>query len=252
MGRLDGKVALITGAARGQGEAEARHFVEEGAKVAITDVLTDQGEAVAKELGDSATFIPLDVTSEDEWASAVETAVSELGGLDVLVNNAGIATFAPITETTAEAYRRTIDVNQVGVFLGMKAVVAAMSGNGGGSIINISSIDGLIGTQGAIAYSAAKFAVRGMTKTAALELGVLGIRVNSVHPGIIETPMVEAGELKALISLFAERVPLGRTAQPEEVAKLVAFLASDESGYCTGAEFTVDGGITAGPYFELG
>src|SRR5262245_6208466 len=252
MGRLDGKVALITGAARGQGEAEARQLVDEGAKVALADVLTKECEAVAQELGDAAIFIPLDVSSEEAWHSAVETAVAQLGRLDILINNAGIASFAPITETSADEYRRTVEVNQVGVFLGMKAVVPAMSSNGGGSIINISSIDGLIGTQGAIAYSATKFAVRGMTKTAALELGPLGIRVNSVHPGIIETPMVEATELKELVPLFAERVPLGRTAQASEVAKLVAFLASDESGYCSGAEFTIDGGITAGPYFQLG
>ena len=252
MGRLDGKVALITGAARGQGEAEARQFVEEGAKVALTDVLTDEGEKVAAELGDAAVFLPLDVTSEEAWAKAVETTISELGGLDVLINNAGIAIFSPITETTVEEYRLILEVNQVGVFLGMKAVVPHMSTNGGGSIINISSIDGLVGTQGAIAYSATKFAVRGMTKTAALELGPVGIRVNSVHPGIIETPMVQAPELQELIPLFTPRVPLGRRAEASEVAKLVAFLGSDESAYCTGAEFTIDGGITAGPYFQLG
>src|SRR5262245_29161778 len=226
MGKLDGKVALITGAARGQGEAEARHFVAEGAKVALTDVLEDEGSKVAEELGDAAIFIPHDVSSEGAWSEAVEKTTSELGGLDVLVNNAGIVEFAPLTETTAESFTRTFEVNQLGVFLGMKAVVPAMAA-GGGSIINISSVDGLFGTQMAVSYSGTKFAVRGMTKTAALELGPLNIRVNSVHPGIIQTEMLNSPEAQGAMSLLLPRVPLGRIADASEVATLVTFLASD-------------------------
>ncbi|HVW34118.1 MAG TPA: glucose 1-dehydrogenase [Acidimicrobiia bacterium] len=252
MGKLDGRVALITGAARGQGEAEARLFVELGAKVALTDVLEEQGRAVAADLGDDAVFLPLDVTSETDWEKAVPAVVERFGRIDVLINNAGIAPMAPLVHTSLEMYRRVVEVNQVGVFLGMRTVAPAMTS--GGSIINISSIDGIIGTPGLLAYTASKFAVRGMTKAAALELGPLSIRVNSVHPGAIETPMLRDSVIEAsgALDMLLPRIPLGRTAEASEVADLVAFLASDESRYCTGTEFVVDGGMIAGTFFPMG
>ncbi|MGH8991443.1 MAG: glucose 1-dehydrogenase [Acidimicrobiia bacterium] len=245
MGKLDGKVALITGGARGQGEAEARLFVELGARVAVADILEDEGRAVAADLGDEAMFVPLDVTSEAAWEKAVGSVTERFGGLQVLINNAGIVSFAPLLGTTLEDYRRVIDVNQVGVFLGMRAAAPAM--RAGGSIINISSIDGLVGMPFLTAYVASKFAVRGMTKCAAIELAGLGIRVNSIHPGAVDTPMVAdmLGAAGAL-DMFLPKIPLGRLAESADVAHLAAFLASDESSYCTGSEFVVDGGLTAG------
>jgi 3alpha(or 20beta)-hydroxysteroid dehydrogenase len=248
MGRLDGKVALITGAARGQGEAEARLFAAEGARVVLADVLVDEGEAVAADLPD-ATFRRLDVSSEEEWASVIQATIDGFGRLNALVNNAGIAPMGPMLETSAEDFRRVFEVNQLGVFLGMKAAVPVMSP--GSTIVNISSIDGLVGTQGLLAYSATKFAVRGMTKSAALELGPLGIRVNSIHPGIIDTAMLGGPDAQAMLGALRSRIPLGRIAEAGEVATLAAFVASDESSYCTGSEFTVDGGLTAGPYMSL-
>jgi 3alpha(or 20beta)-hydroxysteroid dehydrogenase len=252
--RLDGKVALITGGARGQGAAEARLFAALGASVVIGDVLSAEGELVAKELGDAAVFVALDVTSETAWAQAVATTIEQFGRLDVLVNNAGIALFLPLMQTSLEDYRRVIDINQTGVFLGMKAVVPAMADTGNGSIINISSIEGLVGTPGLIAYGASKFAVRGMTKIAALELATSGIRVNSVHPGAIDTPMLKDPVLEALgaVDALLANTAMGRVGQSEEVARLAAFLASDASSYCTGSEFVIDGGFTAGMTFQLG
>ena len=183
MGRLDGKVALITGAARGQGLSEARRFTAEGAAVVLVDVLDDAGRAAAAEIGSAATYHHLDVTDEDQWASIVATVVAAHGRLDVLINNAGIFRLASIGKTSLELYRQVIDVNQVGVFLGMRAVAEQMTGQHSGSIVNISSVAGLQGSKGAIAYVASKFAVTGMTKVAALELAQHGVRVNSVHPG---------------------------------------------------------------------
>lgn len=248
MGKLDGKVALITGAARGQGEAEARLFVEEGARVVMADVLDGEGQVVAKDLGDAARYCHLDVTSEVGWTAAVEVATSEFGRLDILVNNAGILRLSPLVSTTIDDYMAVINVNQVGVFLGMRAVIPAMAANRSGSIVNISSIDGLVGMAGSVAYVASKFAVRGMTKVAALELGSLGIRVNSIHPGGVDTPMVhmEGLDPATLDQMMAQRVPLGRIGRPIEIAQLAAFLASDESSYSTGSEFVSDGGMTAG------
>ena len=247
---LSGKVALITGAARGQGAAEARLFVEQGARVIVADILEDEARAVARSLGDAALFMKLDVTQEADWEAAVAAGVQRFGKLDVLVNNAGISFIAPIAETTLEAYRRIVEINQVGVFLGMRTVIDPMTKNGGGSIINISSTVGLVGLASSTAYTATKFAVRGMTKSAALELAGLGIRVNSVHPGFIDTPMskLHSPDPKSVevAKAFFKKVPLGRVAQPEEVAPLVAFLASDQSAYCTGGEFAVDGGFTTG------
>jgi 3alpha(or 20beta)-hydroxysteroid dehydrogenase len=247
MGRLDGKVALISGAARGQGEAEARLFVAEGARVVLGDLLHDAGAKLAAELGDAARYLPLDVTREEDWDRAVNEAVSAFGGLGVLVNNAGIVDAGPLEHTRLADYQRVIQVNQVGVFLGMRAAIAPMRASGSGSIINISSNAGLEGVPGVIAYSASKWAVRGMTKTAALELGQYGIRVNSVHPGPIDTPMIAGDEFDSVDkdALYAS-LPISRIGRPDEIAKLVLFLASDDSSYSTGAEFVADGGIMAG------
>ena len=248
MARLDGKVALISGAARGQGEAEARLFVAEGARVVLGDVLDETGEKVAASLGDAALYQSLDVTREADWQTAVERAQSAFGRLDVLVNNAGIVTPpAPLEETPLEAFERVLRVNQIGVFLGMKTCVPALRDAGGGSIVNISSIAGLEGVEGSIAYVSTKFAVRGMTKTAALELGRYGIRVNSVHPGGVATPMVQSGDFDGIDQDDAyQSTPIPRIGQPEELARLVLFLASDESSFSTGSEFVADGGYTAG------
>ncbi len=252
MGRLDGKVALISGAARGMGEAEARLFAAEGAKVAVCDVRDAEGKAVAEEIGPAALYQHLDVTSEDEWAGAVATTTSAFGRLDVLVNNAGIAESAPLAEMTLDSYRRVTEVNQTGVFLGMRAVIEPMTAAGGGSILNISSIDGLIGMNNLLGYVASKWAVRGMTKVAAMELGTRGIRVNSIHPGFILTGMgvpddVDPSEIHGLLDAHTARLaPMGRSGTPEDIAKLALFLASDESAYSTGSEFVADGGLTAG------
>lgn len=246
MGSLDGKVAVVTGAARGQGEAEARRFAAEGAAVVVTDVLDEQGAAVASSLGERAAYVRLDVTDEDDWKRAIGQAEARFGPVSVLVNNAGIARGAPLASTSLDDYMAVVNVNQVGVFLGMREVVPSMTRAGGGSIVNVSSVDGMTGMAFVVAYVASKFAVRGMTKVAALELGSLGIRVNSIHPGGVDTPMLRPdGVERDLGGLFA-RVPLGRIGTPDDIAALAVFLASDESAYCTGAEFVIDGGLTAG------
>ena len=249
--RLRGKVALISGAARGMGAAAARRMVAEGAKVVIGDILEDVGKATADELGEAARFIRLDVTNADEWADAVALAQREFGALDVLVNNAGILSFGELAAMPVEAYRKLIEVNQVGVFLGMQAAVPALE-RSRGAIVNISSVEGLGGGAFLTAYTASKFAVRGMTKAAAIELGPKGIRVNSVHPGAIRTDMVlsQTGGDEAAEKWMAKKVALKRMGEPEEVAALVAFLASSDSSYCTGAEFVVDGGATASSGFS--
>lgn len=241
MGRLDGKVAIITGGARGMGAAHAKRFLEEGAKVMITDILEKEGKAMARELGGNIRFMKHDVTKTSEWEKVVAETESTFGAVSVLVNNAGIALLNSIDKMTEAQYRRVIDNNQVSVFLGMKSVYPSMSKERSGSIINISSVSGLKGNTDSIAYSASKFAVRGMTKSAAIEFAPQGIRVNSVHPGLIETPMVR----KSRVSKLARAIPLQRTAQPLEVSNVVVYLASDESGYATGAEFVIDGGLTA-------
>jgi 3alpha(or 20beta)-hydroxysteroid dehydrogenase len=244
-GRLSGSVALITGGARGQGAAEGRLFAAEGATVVLTDVLDDNGKQTAADIGDAASYLHHDVTAEDEWTSVVEQVTADHGRIDVLVNNAGIFQMAPMLTISLDDYRRIIDVNQVGVFLGMKAVAPTMVAQTSGSIINISSVAGLRGSPMTIAYTASKFAVRGMTKVASHELAPSGVRVNSIHPGIIETPMLDEFDRWGVSERIAERIPIGRTAPPDEVAKLALFLASDDSTYCTGAEFVVDGGMTA-------
>jgi 3alpha(or 20beta)-hydroxysteroid dehydrogenase len=246
MGRLDGKVALITGAARGQGAAEARLFVAEGAQVMLGDVLDDEGEIVAKELGERAAYRRHDVTRESDWDAIVAATLSEFGRLDVLVNNAGVFRILGMTATSLEEYMRIVTINQVGTFLGMKAVSEVMIGQRGGSIINISSVAGLRGSAGTVAYTASKFAVTGMTKVAAVELAPFGVRVNSVHPGFIDTEMLrEALGAVAGADAMNARIPNGRLAAAADVARLVLYLAADESAYSTGSEFVVDGGMTA-------
>jgi 3alpha(or 20beta)-hydroxysteroid dehydrogenase len=244
MGRLDDRVVLITGAARGQGEAHARRFAAEGAKVIITDVLHDEGKTLAADLGADAMYLSLDVSSETAWNDAVKTAVGHYGRIDGLLNNAGVIQFAPLLQTSLDQYRRLIDINQVGVFLGMRSVAPHMPR--GGSIVNVSSIDGLMGMPGVVAYVASKFAVRGMTKTAAIEFAPLGIRVNSIHPGLILTPMLDDPVIKAGIDTVLQSTPMGRAASPDEVAALALYLLSEESSYSTGAEFVVDGGLSCG------
>jgi 3alpha(or 20beta)-hydroxysteroid dehydrogenase len=238
MGRLDGKVCLITGGARGQGAAEAARFVEEGATVYITDFRVEAGQETAKATG--AVFLEHDVTDQDRWAAVVEQIVGQEGRLDVLVNNAGIFRKVPLIETTVELWDRIVSVNQTGVFLGMHTVAPPMIEQGSGSIVNISSVAGLEGTA-AFAYGATKWAVRGMTKCAAVDLGPHGIRVNSIHPGIIVTDMIAGLPLEEA----AQTVPLKKNGAPEDVAELALWLASDESRYTSGAEITVDGGLTA-------
>jgi 3alpha(or 20beta)-hydroxysteroid dehydrogenase len=255
MGRLDGKIALVTGAARGTGEQVARLFVAEGARVMIADLLEAEGEAVAKELGDAAAFVRLDVTSEADWAHAVERTLARFGGLSVLVNNAAILQMKPLEETTLADFERHVKVNQIGPFLGMRAVLPALKAAGGGSIVNVSSVDGLSAKPHIIAYAATKWALRGMTRVAALELGKHGVRVNAVCPEVggpaMRAPYVPAG-IDALKTLaFAHGViPYQRSREPIElvrdVARMILFLASDESLSCTGGDFAVDAGWTAG------
>ena len=239
MGRLDGKVAIITGGARGQGASEARLFTDEGATVYITDVLVDDGAKTAADIG--CAFLSHDVTQPTGWQQVIDRVVTDRGHIDVLINNAGILYWEPMTTTPLDVWERVIAVNQTGVFLGMQAVAPAMKQQKSGSIINISSIGGMRGGSPCFAYAATKWAVRGMTKGAAQELGPYNIRVNSIHPGIIDTPMLADKP----IADMAARVPLGRYASPDEVAKLALWLASDDSAYASGAEFILDGGQTA-------
>lgn len=241
MGQLAGRTALVTGAARGQGACEARLFVEEGANVLLCDVLDELGEAEAAALGDKAAYLHLDVREPADWDRAVAFAGERFGGLDILVNNAAIIRPGAIEDQSLEDFMAVVSVNQVGCWLGMKAAVPALRRAGGGSIVNISSVGGSVGVAGVAAYSGTKWAVRGMTKCAALELASDGIRVNSVHPGSIDTQMLDdAGTRESL------GIPLGRLGESEDVARLVLFLASDASSYCTGAEFVVDGGLMSG------
>ncbi|MEH1126383.1 glucose 1-dehydrogenase [Micromonospora sp. CPCC 206061] len=253
MRRLDGKVALITGGARGMGKSHARHFVAEGARVVIGDVLDERGAAVAEKLGpDSCRYVHHDVTSEDDWAAAIAATLSAYGRLDVLVNNAGILRHAAIADMPLADFREVLEVNLVGCWLGVKHAIAPMTEAGGGSIVNVSSIEGFVGAAGLSAYSASKFALRGLTKTAAQELGQYGIRVNSVHPGGVLTPMA-VGAAQAFSHVdpeaFLKAQPIARFAESVEVSRLVAFLASDEASYATGAEFVVDGGLLSGPNY---
>jgi 3alpha(or 20beta)-hydroxysteroid dehydrogenase len=251
MARLAGKVALVTGAAQGIGEAIARRFAREEARVALADVQDDAGRKVAEQLEGRGRYLHLDVTRPEQWSAAVEAVVRDLGGLDVLVNNAGIGLPpAAIAQSSVEEHRRIQEVNLDGVFFGMRAVAAPMQARGGGSIVNISSIDGIVGVAGLTSYVASKFAVRGMTRSVALELGRKGIRVNSIHPGFIDTPLLRgaSAELTESLQRLLDQQPIPRLGRPDEIAALALFLASDESSYCTGAEFVIDGGHTAGPH----
>jgi 3alpha(or 20beta)-hydroxysteroid dehydrogenase len=238
--RLDGKVIVVTGAAQGQGAAEARLLASEGAVVVLTDVKTDEGQSIAAELG--ATFLTHDVSSAADWDVVMGDVASRHGRLDGLINNAAIFERNRLVDTTEDQLRRMLDVNVMSVFFGMQAAAGPMTESGGGSIVNISSAAGIRAAPGSFAYGASKFAVTGMTKTAAFELGAQGIRVNSIHPGFIDTGMLP--ENQKVRDNMAGIVPLGRVADPEEVARLALFLVSDESSYSTGSEFVVDGGIT--------
>jgi 3alpha(or 20beta)-hydroxysteroid dehydrogenase len=239
-GRLAGKVAVVSGGARGMGASHVRALVDEGAKVVFGDILDAEGEVVAKDVGSATRYVHLDVTQPDDWERVVSTAAEVFGGVDILVNNAGIINVGLIEEYELSEWHRILDINLTGVFLGIRAVVGPMKAAGRGSIINISSIEGLAGTIACHGYTATKFAVRGLTKSTALELGPSGIRVNSIHPGLIKTPMTE------WVPDDIFQTALGRAAEPREVSSLVIYLASDESSYSTGSEFVVDGGCTAG------
>ncbi|MGI5283068.1 glucose 1-dehydrogenase [Nonomuraea polychroma] len=246
MGLLDGKVALITGGARGMGAAHVRLFLEEGARVVFGDVLDEEGKALAEETG--ATYVHHDVRSLGEWERAVAIAVEEHGKLDVLVNNAGILKFRRIHEMSPEEFDRVIDVNLKGAWLGIKSVIEPMKAAGRGAIVNISSIEGFVGAEGLSAYAASKFGIRGITKSAARELAPFKIRVNSVHPGAINTAMAMDPDIAKEVDAeaFVKSMVIKRFAKPVEVSHVVAFLASDRASYCTGSEFTVDGGLLTG------
>jgi 3alpha(or 20beta)-hydroxysteroid dehydrogenase len=250
MSSLDGKVALITGGARGMGAAEVRRLHGAGATVVAADILDDDGTTLVAELGDRASYLHLDVTSEDAWREVVDQVERDFGHLDVLVNNAGILKFNALADTPLAEFREVLEVNLIGTFLGMKAAIPAMKRAGGGSIVNISSTEGLAGTVFCGAYTASKFGVRGITKVAAIEYGGDKIRVNSVHPGGIDTPMTRAVMDEEGRKYVGKRVAgLKRMGEADEVAGVVLFLASDDSSYCTGAEFVVDGGVTASAGF---
>lgn len=262
MGRLDGKIAVITGAARGMGEATARLFVAEGARVLLTDVLDGEGHAVAASLGDNARYVHLDVTDEGGWHEVLAVAIDTFGVPDVLINNAGVLVAGSVLATDREAFDLALTVNVVGPFLGMKVIGAAMAGAGHGSIVNVSSTGGMVGMSFIPAYVASKWALRGLSKSVAIELGARGVRVNSLHPGGVATvmaggdahvmgdpPAPGAVEPDAALRALDERSatqPIARIGRPIEIARLALFLASDESSYCTGSEFVADGGAIAG------
>lgn len=243
MGYLDGEVAIITGAAQGMGAMHARRFVEEGARVAVTDIDETAGTALAEELGEHAAFLRLDVSKEDDWARVVGATEERFGPVTVLVNNAGVGIFKLLEELTVDDFRLVFEVDELGVFLGMKTVVPSMKKAGRGSIVNISSVSGLRGAPTGVAYCASKHAVTGMTKAAASELGQFGIRVNSLHPGAVDTALSGQGDVEAYVEELKKTVPLGRAGTVEEMSNLCVYLASDRSSYSTGGQFVADGGM---------
>jgi 3alpha(or 20beta)-hydroxysteroid dehydrogenase len=243
--RLEGKVAIVTGGAQGQGAGIACAFVAEGARVFVADVADDLGKALADELGEAARFRHHDVSDEQSWSGLVEEVNATFGPVSVLANNAGILRFGEIAAGALDDVELMWRVNQLGVFLGMRAVVPTMKAHGGGSIVNASSVEGLAGMAGCTGYAATKWAIRGMTKCAAMELGGHGIRVNSVHPGMIDTPMTRVHGGDAAMEFGASKVPMRRVGTPADIAPVYVFLASNESGYMNGAELAVDGGVTA-------
>ncbi len=250
MARLAGKVAIITGGARGMGAATSKLFASEGAKVVIADVLDQDGARLAQEIGANAIFEHLDVSDEANWARVVEKAIAKFGQVDILVNNAGILLFKTLLETSKADYERIIGVNLMGQFLGIKAVAPHMIGRGKGSIVNVSSTDGMKGANGLSAYSSSKWGVRGLTRCAAMELGHKGIRVNSIHPGGIDTAMGNPyAEAKDEVNKRYTWVPAQRVGEPSEAAHCSLFLASDEASYVHGAELAVDGGMLTGTYY---
>jgi len=240
MSRFDGKVVLISGGARGMGESHARGVIAEGGKVVISDVLDAEGQKLADELGDNAVFVHLDVTEEDDWNKAVKLAVDTFGGLNVLINNAGIVNFGTLDTYTEKDWSLIIGINLTGAFLGIKAATPELVKNESSSIVNISSTAGMQGYAALHGYTASKFGLRGLTKSVAMELGAQGVRVNSVHPGGIVTPMTEG------LGMDTPGTPINRLGKPEEVTKLVLFLASDDASFSTGSEFIIDGGTLAG------
>jgi 3alpha(or 20beta)-hydroxysteroid dehydrogenase len=249
MKKLDGRVAIITGGARGMGSATAGRFVHEGATVFITDVLDDEGAAVAKGLGDAASYHHLDVSDENAWEELVKTITGKYDHIDVLVNNAAIYFYALIEETKSDAFRRLLDINLMGPYLGIKAVLPSMKKNRKGSIINVSSTDGFRGSCGMGAYNASKWGLRGFTKCIAMEAGPFGVRVNSVHPGTVNTPMFNpTGEPLSEVNKRFPGIALSRVADPDEIASVNLFLASDDASYVSGAEIAVDGAWTCGVY----
>ena len=250
MQRFINRTVIVTGGARGMGASHARGFVAEGANVVIADVLEKEGRTLARELGDHAIFSRLDVTSDADWAATVAAAEDAFGPVSVLVNNAGIVRFGSITETEPAAWRQLIDINLTGTFLGIRAVVPSMRAASGGAIVNISSAGGMMAYPNTAAYAASKWGVRGLTKTAALELGRDNIRVNSVHPGPIRTPMTAGPDAAAAVAAEASHLAIARVAEPDEITRLVLFVASDEASFSTGSEFIADGGVLLGPALQ--
>ena len=250
MARLAGKVAIISGAAQGMGAATARLFAAEGAKVVLGDVLTDKGEAVAREIGEAARFVKLDVRDEGDWQAAVRTATETFGKLDILVNNAAVVHFGPSEDLRKEDAERVLGINVIGTMMGVKHVIPALKANGKGVIVNISSVDGMRGCNGLVAYTASKWAVRGISKSYAFEFGPFGIRVVSIHPGGVNTEMGNPGNesVETVNDRSFRRVPLQRIGEPEEIARTTLFVCSDDASYISGAEIAVDGGWTAGHY----
>lgn len=245
MGRFDGKTVIITGAARGLGASHARGFAAEGANVVVADLLEDEGMALAKEIGDRAIYAPLDVTDADGWAALVQETESVFGPVSVLVNNAGVASLGGIEQTGPETWRWVLDVNVTGAFLGIRAVAPSLRKAGGGSIVNISSVAGMMGVAGLGGYTTSKWALRGLTKVAALELARDGVRVNSVHPGAVNTSMTVSPDGEVLFTDLAQ-LPVDRLAEPSEITSLVLFIASEEAAFSTGSEFVADGGRLLG------